>query len=70
MTINTADMKTIIEETTSGFNARVMQHYETLSDENLESLETTLLAILTPKVSDAAVQRRQYNPKTDVVEDI
>ena len=70
MTINTMDMEQIIRETVTGFKVRVQQHYATVSDEDLAKLDHTLHAILEPKVSDAAIQNRQYNPQTDTVEEI
>lgn len=70
MTINTMDMQNILQETLSGFNSRVQQHYETVTDADLALIELALRDVLNPKVSDAANQTRQYNPATDQVEDI
>ena len=69
MTINSEDVQQIVKETVHGFNTRVQQHYETLSDADLDKLDHTLRAILEPKADDSAIQRRQYNPKTDTVEE-
>lgn len=70
MTINTLDMQNIIRDSVTQFNNRVQSHYEQLTDEDISALEDTMHTILKGKVSDAAIQNRQYNPKTDKVEEI
>ena len=70
MAINSMDKDQIIRETVTGFKVRVQQHYTDVSNEDLEHLTKLLDDLLTPKVSDAAIQRRQLNPATDQVEEI
>lgn len=70
MTINTLDMQNIIRDSVTQFNNRVQSHYQQLSDDDINALEDVMYDILKGKVSDSAIQNRQYNPKTDKVEEL
>lgn len=70
MAMNEMEKEKVISETVGWFNARVRQHYIDLNDEDLIDLSERLDDILYKHVSNANVQRRQYNPDTDQVEDI
>jgi hypothetical protein len=59
-----------IRLTLDGLRTRVNAHYVSLSDEDLTHLRQVMDDVLTPYVSDAMVENRQYNPKTDQVEEI
>jgi hypothetical protein len=70
MTMSTMDKNQIIGSTVDGFRVRAHSHYVTLSTGELNELAECLEGILTPHSSDINVQNRQYNPKTDTVEEI
>ena len=70
MAITSMEAEKIVSETLGWFRARVAQHYVDLESFEMSVLEDELMLVLSAHTTDQAILNKQYNPKTDEVEEI